>query len=167
MKIRYISGPCGYYRHWVEVRADASNGLYTLVFGVDRDFIVQLWVVISPKLSCYCIDKEGPVKPALTREQQEGLTSLLIVPPKNGRVVITPYYRIEMVEGDSKRPVSAMFDHGSAGPKGLRFPQALMNYGAAFNSEDEAKKIAKEFEMYREDQNNKDQRTRTKEMKKK
>ena len=77
------------------------------------------------------------------------------------------YYKIELEEGDVRCAVGAMYDHGSAGPKGLRFPTALAGYGIAFPTQEGAEKVAAELEAYFADQSMKESRTKNKETSKK
>lgn len=172
LTIRYNSGVKGFGRQWVEIRADNKIGSYTLVFGVKDAYVQQLWVIIAPSGACYCIDKEGPVKDAkgnhsfFTQDQQEALTDLLILPSKERKVIVTTYYKVEIQEGDNTFAAGAMFDKGSGGPKGLRFPVALGGYSVAFKSEEEANRVCRELAAYLADQSEKDQKTRKKEAKK-
>lgn len=170
--IRFNSGVKGFGRQWVEIRADNKIGSYTMVFGVKDAYVQQLWVVITPNGSCYSIDKEGPPRGPkgenvfFTQDQQQALTDLLIFPAKERKVIVTTYYKVEIQEGNNTFAAGAMFDKGSGGPKGLRFPVALGGYAVAFKSEEEANKACKELAAYLQDQADKDHKTKKKEAKK-
>lgn len=169
--IRFRSGPTGSYRKWVEIRGTNIKGSYTLVFGLSEDLIVQqLWVVLTPSGACYSIDKDGGnpfTDHKVTWAEQERLTQLLVVPTFERKVVVVPYWKVEITTMDGgTSAVGAMYDHGSGGPKGVTFPRSLTEHPALFREEAVAKKAAEDLEKYFEDQSNKLQKAKNAERKK-
>lgn len=168
LNIRYKSKVLGpEHRQWVEIRATNLKGDYTLVFGLKDRCVVQLWMVITPSGAAYDIDKDGgnPLSHYPTPTLHK-LTALLHPEDEKREVVVTPYWKIEIKEGDKRHGVGPMHDKGSAGPKGLSFPRCLAAYNVLFESEEEALKVREELDLYFKDQTAKTEKQKKKETKK-